>query len=269
MDKIIVEQFPDIFHFLDAIETRPTCPGMYEQSRNNNNEFAGMSYNDAMNACRQGMADKKDVLENAVTTFAATVKTGAKFDNYYYGYAPNVPRAIIGHPKSMRRRTTQPKKVKTVHVIYNATANADVDADMIEHASIATLNTIYTLERAGYRCKFTMVDYCAKAREEVAILTINLKEYNQPFDFLKLSFPLTQVAMFRRLGFRWIETRSGITAEWWSIGYGRSCGDTADELRKSCANSITDTTNALWLTVNDWKKTGYNVSTMLNKTNLS
>ena len=47
---------------------------------------------------------------------------------------------------------------------------------------------------------------------------IVVKDYRQPMDLLKLSFPLTSPAMFRRFGFKWKETTPFSTRT--TSGYG-------------------------------------------------
>ena len=56
---------------------------------------------------------------------------------------------------------------------------------------------------------------------ELAIGTVQIKNYGERYSFQKVSFPLVHPSMFRRIGFKWLETVPGITDSGFSFGYGR------------------------------------------------
>ena len=260
------ETFSDIFQFINAITSRPnnSCGGLSNHSETNSNSFAGMSYNQSLEKIKTGIPEKKELLEKAVMEYAGSMTgTGTRVKCHYTGYAPNVARAIIGYPKAMYKREKTPKRAKTIEIIYNMVQNCNVDAKDIERGAIATLNLIYSLELSGIKCKLSILAYCAESDDEYAICQIMLKDYAQPFDFLKLSFPLTQVAMFRRLGFKWIETFPKIHEFWSAYGHSLNKNDAKDAL-KNC-NLLPK--HAIYIDLSIWKDIGYDVSKMIEKIN--
>lgn len=260
--SVVSEHFPDILKFLETIESRPDNGrnGLHRSSHKKDNEWSGMDYIAALDACKNGMPDMKTVLERGVNAYTGTYNCNSnRIQNDYIGYSPNIARAIIGYPKSMKRRVTTPKKTKTIHILYGLHESCGVEAKTIERASIATLNTINTLELNGYRCKLDIIPYSAHGDDNnYAFCSISLKEYSQPFDFLKLSFPLTQVAMFRRFGFRWIETQPDITGDWY--GYGIPIRDEND-----IKQHVKVDKNAKFMNVTIWNGLNFDVSKMLEK----
>ena len=51
---------------------------------------------------------------------------------------------------------------------------------------------------------------------------MNIKEYRQPFNLLKIAYPLAHVSFFRRHGFRYLETLPEMKNSKFVSGYGLS-----------------------------------------------
>lgn len=224
MANVYYDNFSDIFQFQKAIESRPDNGKCKQSAKTGRESFAGMPYDEALKCVTSGLPEVADKLKRDLTRFKAEY-TGNMNQrrpiNYYNGHSPNVPAAIIGLPKSMRKVVKTPSKVKTIRIFYQISVNCDVDKDDIDKAGSAVLQLVYWLELQGYRVELVLVVYCAtEERRNKAICTITLKEFKQPLDILKLSFSVGSVAMYRRLGFRWLETVPGLQGEW-AWGYGR------------------------------------------------
>ena len=225
MANIYCDNFSDVFQFQHAIETRRNNGQCGDSSRTNSNSFSGMSYDEALTCVTAGLPDVASRLKRELNQFKAK-QTGnlnqRRPINYYNGHSPNVPAAIIGLPKSMRKVVKTPSKVKTIRIFYQVCVNCDVEAEDINRAGSAVLQLVYWLELQGYRVELVLVAFCAEeSRRRKAVCTITLKEFKQPLDILKLSFSVGSVAMFRRLGFRWLETVPGLTGAW-RYGYGHT-----------------------------------------------
>jgi hypothetical protein len=211
-----------------------------------------MPLDDAFAALTDGLPEVADNLKRELNRFKAVVSgqlTQRRPINYYNGHSPNVPAAIIGLPKSMRKVTKTPSKVKTVTLFYNSSANCNVSAETLENSGKAVLQLTYWLELNGYRVKFVVTPYLADECGEKAVCNILLKDFRQPLDVLKLSFSITSVSMFRRLGFRWLETVPGLE-ESWAYGYGRQVRNKSEAL-KLLQKTGQNTDNAYFIMIED------------------
>lgn len=225
-DKVVFEQYDNIYKFMDIIETRKNN-GIFSEEhskREGKRDWRGTdTYKEALELFASGIPDEADKLKRSLNTIKNNSSASSPKripQNYYYGYAPNIPAAIIGLPKSMKRVHNTPQKVKTVSIFYDGTMNAGTDGETLEQAGETILQLVYLLEVQGYRVALSQFCFAANYDEENAICSILLKDWKQHFDLLKLSFPLTSPAMFRRFGFRWIETLPNISNRGWDYGYG-------------------------------------------------
>lgn len=253
MKKFIFDNFNDVYAFRAAIQSRSDNGKFSDASTTARNSFAGMSLDDAYRALTDGLPEVAGKLKRDLVKFkaqAAGQMTQKRTINYYNGRSPNVPAAIVGLPKSMRKVVKQPVRQKTVVLYYDSTANSGTSAATLEKSGAAVLQLVYWLELNGYRVQFVLSNFLAECGDEVAVCTVLLKEFKQPLDVLKLSFSITSVAMFRRLGFRWAETVPGIEGGGWSFGYGRHIDDKTKAL-KELKKTGKYTDNAYFITIGD------------------
>lgn len=258
MGKLVFDNFSDVYAFRHAIQTRPDNGRASDKSRSNGESFSGMPLDKAYAALTDGLPVAADKLKRELNRFKAQTSgqiTQRRPINYYNGHAPNVPAAIIGLPKSMRKVTKTPSKVKTVTIFYNSSANCDTTAATLEKSGSAVLQLAYWLELNGYRVKFVLTPYLASEGDEIAVCNVLLKDFRQPLDILKLSFSITSVSMFRRLGFRWLETVPNLKNNW-SWGYGSQITDREKALKK-LAETGQNTENAYFIMVSDCRKANF------------
>lgn len=251
-NKLVFDNFSDVFAFRAAITSRPDNRPSENKSKTGDADFAGMPYEQAQRALTDGLPEAADKLKRELTRFKADksgIVTQRRPINYYNGHAPNVPAAIIGLPKSMRKVTKTPTKTKTVTLFYNSSANCNISAETLEKCGAAVLQLVYWLELNGYRVKLILNPYLAEHTRETACCNILLKDFRQPLDILKLSFSLTSVSMFRRLGFRWIET-APTAKDNWRCGYGHQIRDKREAL-ETIGRSGQNVDNAYFIMVDD------------------
>lgn len=228
--RICCERFKTLHDFVRAIETRPDNGHARTSSLNGSEHFAGMPLADAYISAQTGLPDVANRVKRELVKFSASCAgtiTKRRPTNYYSGYAPNVPAAIIGLPKSMRKIVKEQRKVKTISIYFNTTEAHQVTAGDLEKAGMCVLKLLYMAEISGYRVELNVVNWLASTDKkgaryigEKAVCIVHLKQYGQPLDILKTSFPIASISMFRRLGFKWLETMPSITDDKWSDGYG-------------------------------------------------
>ena len=227
MAKLIFDNFSDIYAFRAAITSRPNNGKCGNDSRNAEADFAGMPYEQALDCLVKGLPEQNERFKDVLRKFSAqTARTNKNRPiNYYNGYAPNVPAAIIGLPKSMRKVQKTPQKTKVVTLIYSMGALGSVPAEDITESGITALKLVIALEKSGYRVNLFACPSMAKAGGEIAACVIKLKDAKQPLDIGKISFTMGNVSMFRRLGFAWRETVPGLMSGEWRCGYGSTIYD--------------------------------------------
>lgn len=263
MAKLIQEHFNSISEMLSVICSRPNNEVMKgkESSRNGSFAFTGTHcWDEAMNLYQYGYTE---VLEEVKKGTAAITGTRApvqrnKIVNDVIGYAPHVPNAILGLPNSMIGMKKVPQKVKTVSIIYQSTANCDEDALTFVKAGSAILSAINMLELSGIRVSLKLCYFYAKCDGEYAYSTVKLKDYREHLDIQKLCFPLAHPSMFRRFGFKWLETCEGIKAGW-AWGYGSNIG----EMPKLIKNEIKE--NEYFISMQDIKKDGFDARKIIEQ----
>ena len=232
-DILIYEKYRDVDAFYAAISSRENnIPMKSANSATRGDDWTGTaSWDEALELYRHGKPERVVALRQSLDRIRAQCNAAAETSkvrprNYYYGHAPNVPAAMAGMPKSMRQNVRQPQKVKTVNIVYDMGIVAYTDAAEIERGGETVLQLVAMLEHSGYRVQLDMCPYTGHRNNLYAAVVVTLKEFKQPLDLLKLSFPLGSASMFRRFGFRWLETVPALddapraTAEGFAWGYG-------------------------------------------------
>ena len=257
-NAFIYEKFDNVYKFMDTINNRPANGKFFNEAKHTGNlRFYGTpDWDTAVEQFSNGLPDVADRLKNSLAQFKANTAftSRVKPRNYYYGYAPNVPAAIIGLPKSMRQMTRQPQKIKTVCLLVNACVLGDVSASELTKHGEAVLNLVYALEKSGYRVQLELLISATDCYNRGDLFcSIILKEYKQALDIMKLSFPLTSPSMFRRFGFHWKATVPGVGGTQSSMG--RSYD--SDGIRRVLTDNGVDFKNKYIISHADSKRAGY------------
>lgn len=262
--RIIFEEYDNIYKFMDTIGKR-SDNGKFDGSSSNTGDksfYGTSSYSEAEEKFANGLPEetaelKKELLEFKAKSNIETSKI--RPHNYYYGYTPNVPAAIIGLPKSMRRIHKTPQKVKAVSIYYDCGANASTSSETLRNCGRAVLKLVYAMELRGYRVKLAISARASGVESEVMLVNIKVKDWKQPLDLLKLSFPLTNASMYRRFGFKCAETMPDVRGSGWH-GYGRHL--TKDEIIETLDKSGIDTKNTFVIVPDDCQKVDYDPMTL-------
>lgn len=192
-------------------------------------EFTGTaSFEDALNQLKTGRPEimselKKDV--EKIDVLGTGIKT--HHQNDFAGYAPNVARALAGLPRDMRRKIKTRNDVKIITLVYNFGASGMTSQRALDNAGKAFFRLAYRLEQSGIKTNIFVLPKCSDAELDVSntqtfcVLT-KIKDYTGRFDITRFSFALTSPSMFRRFGFRLLETSPKVTDTEFRYGYGYS-----------------------------------------------
>ena len=142
--------------------------------------------------------------------------------NAIVGYIPNVPNAIRNIPQSMISVDRKPMKRKTLSIVYAETGNCCKKTEYFINAGAALLSAVELIERSGIQTQIDLVFMATLERDEFCFPTVRIKRYDERYSFQKVSFPLVHPSMFRRIGFKWLETTPDITESEFHNGYGHA-----------------------------------------------
>jgi hypothetical protein len=256
--KYIYEHYDNIYNFMDTIKTRSNNGFFGTDSHDKGDEkwSGARDYPHAVEMLSNGLPEKTNALKKDLQRFKAQSNVNAVKRvprNYYHGYAPNVPAAIIGLPKSMRQIQRTPQKVKAVSIIYDGTQNCGTTGETLDKAGSTVLQLVYWLELQGYRVALEQMVFTGRCNGTYTTCTINLKEWQQPLDIMKLSFPLTSPAMFRRFGFHWAEGIEGFTSHVYGYGSHLEKSESIETIKSTGRNIA----NAFVIDVNDVKRSDF------------
>lgn len=229
-NKIIKEHFTSIHQMLNVINNRPNNDIMrYEDSsKSGSKSFTGTrDWEEANSLFEHGYTEILPEIKAGVAAGIKKTETIQKrrTSTGVVGYAAHVPNAIMGLPNSMIYTQANPQKIKAVSIVYNICENCGTDAQEFIDSGIAVLNVINRLELNGCRVNLKILYFCGKEDNEYCFGSVDVKDFREHMDLQKLCFPVAHPSMFRRFGFKWLETCKGLTNRYWKNGYGRSIHD--------------------------------------------
>lgn len=222
--KISVEKFESLTSYLHTIGTRPQNTVFKDKfsSEKEGEDWTGTaSYAASVELAQNGYAEGLDKIN----------KDGTERINYraqssrslpkagVVGFAPIVPNAILGLPKSMKTKVAIPHKTKVLSIWYDITASCGVDKSDIARAGRNMLELINKLEMQDFRVELRVVTgYCGGS--QYCFNAVKVKTDRQPLNPLKIAYPFVHASFLRRQGFKWLETYPQVTDSGLKYGYG-------------------------------------------------
>ena len=275
--EIVKEHFKSIHQLLGVLNSRPNNSVMANEdsSQSGSYDFTGShSYEEAVQLFREGykeilpkiMSKMKRMEKDLSSEFQFTKKIRPQ--NSIEGVVPNVPNAILGLPQSMIDMKRFPQKQKTLNIIYEMGANCGTNKELFINAGVVLLTAIKILETRRISVKLTLGFMAGKANKQGNFPTVDLKDYGQRLDLQKLCFPLAHPSMFRRIGFKWLETNPDITDKDFRFGYGRSPADETKEW-KDFVNQLNLPKNARVLRAQDIDQMKFDVGKLIDYLNIN
>lgn len=136
------------------------------------------------------------------------------------GVAPNVPNAIAGIPTAMINVREVRQKQKVLNICYNCSCGGYTAAEDIIKTAANFISACMLIETSGIRLNIYLSEISEMSKTTSAFL-VRIKSASQPFDVLKMCYPLAHPSMLRRHFFKAIEVTEGIPAGF--VGtYGRA-----------------------------------------------
>ena len=228
MIKIVYENFPSLYQLVNTLQQRPNSKIMAGEDSSQSSDYdftMTHNYNEAIQLMQTGFDDAAKMLRTDVkqktkiqSKYAALVQHPAPH-NAVVGFIPNVPNAIRNIPESMITKDQKPMKRKTLDIIYSMHGSCYRSTGYFEEAGAALLSAVDLIEKSGVQTRIDLAFMTAEQNNEISFPTVRIKNYDERYSFQKVSFPLVHPSMFRRIGFKWLETSPDITQDF-TCGYG-------------------------------------------------
>lgn len=265
--NIVKEDFRSIEEMLNVITNRPNNDIMRDKNDSINNSYdftKTHSWNEAVDLFKKGYTNILPKIKSGVSQDIKRVESIQKrrTSTNVVGYAPHVPNAILGFPNSMIFTESVPQKVKAISIVYSITETCGHDKEEFVKSGICVLNVINRLELLGYRVSLKIMFYCAIDGEDRAFGSIKVKDFKEHLDLQKLCFPVAHPSMFRRFGFKWLETCRGLKEHDWRYGYGRQC----EEYDSGLQEYLKD--NEFYISLKKTNKFNYDAEKIIQEMNI-
>lgn len=232
--KVIQKHFNSITElnkYLSESEAQPNfkgCESSLREEKENGSFYKTKTYEDANNLLLHGDKKLAKEIEDAGVAKTRlklkTQQTRRQLFSAVVGVAPNVPNALAGVPTSMISVKEIRCKTKVVNIFYNLSVCGVVGADEIIRKSSKFISACMLLEAQGIRLNVYAGDVANKGND-YTIFSTRIKSASQPFDVLKMAYPLAHPSMLRRHYFRAMEVTKGVNKSF-VYGYGRVISDT-------------------------------------------
>lgn len=183
------------------------------------------------------------------------------------GFAPCVPNAILGLPNSMMTRDQVMRKNRVLTIGYANNSYCGTDAQDFVKGGIAICSIINRLELSGIRVAVKAFLYSATQSKENVFCTVDVKNWREPLDLKRVTFPLCNASWERRIGFKYLETLPNLTDYGYSCGYGTDIMKklSHDELHQYVVeNKILDE-NSVYITLEDCMQNNFNIEKIMKE----
>lgn len=219
--KTIQKHFDSITEFnkyLCENETQPNFKGLECSKKEGNEDFRKTrTYEEANNLLLHGDKELAKKIEDAgVAKTRLKLKaqqTRRRLFSSVVGVAPNVPNALAGVPTSMISVKEIRCKTKVLNIFYNIAIDYTISSDAIIKLSAKFVSACMLLEAQGFRLNVSAGFVCRKTNKQNIACTVTIKSASQPFDVLKMVYPLAHPSMLRRHFLRFIEVTKSVSID--------------------------------------------------------
>lgn len=183
------------------------------------------SFEEAQNLLKNGWDDMSNKISQRLRVDDVEIKPCMAYKNVLgiQGFQPIVPLYLQGVPQNMASRRMVPIKQKIINLNKSISYSSFWKTEDIMEESIKAFKLIKRLESQNYRCGLNIV-FGADTMRNSYVVTIKVKSPNEKLNISKLTFPLINPSMLRRLIFRFIEVHPGVPKSFVG-GYGSPLSD--------------------------------------------
>ncbi len=202
----------EFFKFITTAKNNDVFRNEHDSERNSEDFTGTKNFADAAELFRNGWdAGLEKITAGEGGAFSSPAPR-ALVRNYYVGACPNVPRALQGLPDAMRQVYRTPQKQRVITILLDMCVSSRMSKERYQKVGGYIYQAIKAIEEQGTRVEIitgfadSISTSRARAEELIICPEITLKKASETLDAGRLSFALVHMGMFRRLGFKYIET---------------------------------------------------------------
>lgn len=224
---VSAEVFGSVLEFVNTINKRTPNKAFLEagveKSKTGTADFTGTTnFEEAQGLMKHGYKEGvKDLLQckSGVNVISPERKKQTFQD--VTGFAPIVPNAIIGLPKSMINKRIQQKQARAINILLDIDICGGTDKSAILLGGKNIYSLIKSIEATGTKVNLTVTSssYITKVKKFVCVF-IKVKDSKQAINPQLVAYPVIHPSFFRRHVFRWIETSELTNYKSITSGYG-------------------------------------------------
>lgn len=257
------EKFKDIYEFNKTINSRCNNAVMIGRSASQKEgKWSGtQNYEKSETYLTKGWTANVEDMKDELKKYSAQIeRTRMKYKADIAGFAPIVPASIKGVPKAMWRGTPQKKieKKKYLHIYFNNTGNCDQTNEELMQSGMAVLKLCILLEKLGIKVKIDIMPIVTECNKSIYGCGIEIKDYKQPFNMQKMAYPIAHTSMFRRQGFKWLETFPNCKEQLYRNAYGHSITSYGEMEKAYLEHFKMNESGSIYITYYDCKSVGFN-----------
>lgn len=215
---------------VDAIKPAWEGFGRSSQKTTDAEWFGSKNYETAERLAREGWPDGLKSMARNVSALSA-IASVASGPSLFYDVAGSYPMAALaaaGLPESMVNFAPISERVRPiVRLMIPVMASGSYESEAFLNYGSGLVAIIDNLESNNFRVELTTF-IAAERDKEKCLLSVRIKEAQEPVNLDKLSFCLSHVSYFRRIGFALMERN--LSPEVWSGEYGRPRIPDAEEI---------------------------------------
>ena len=225
--KNVIKKFNSINDFCKYLQKETAKTWLAEESHGDRDAdwYGTKDYETADRLLKYGDLESYEAMKAGGLCTAANVGTRQTRQLYsaVVGAMPNVAAFVAGAPNSMIAQRKVNQKIKVINVCYEISYSSLVSQKTITKIGNSVINEVKAIEAAGQRCNLYL-SITAQIKDTNVCAMIKVKDAGQTFDLKKLAYPMVNLSMLRRHGFRFIEVTEGIP---FSSNYGSPVTDTS------------------------------------------
>lgn len=252
------EEFSSIFELMNTLKERPNNKFMRDEHSSQttgNSSWSGTNtyeeaeslliygYNDPVKNIKSNLIKNKKLVSKMYNLIPKPIAT-----NQVVGFVPNVPNALMGLPKSMISVEKINRNKKTISIIYATGGAVGIEPKTLESAGTALVSAINLIELAGIQTRLSIGFIPSVKGRQIIFPTVNIKNFNERFSLQKICFPMVHPSMFRRIGFKYLETCPSMEEDF-SYEYGRPAS--LEQIKTCLKEKNTYIISREWITDHD------------------
>jgi len=235
-NKELTLEFTTLSSLVEYIKETPTNE-CYSRSRASelttgriNDSFTGTkTFEEALGYLENGWTAMSEKLTDRLKLQKqlSPVKKSRKVFQSVVGYTPIVPNYLHGIPTDMLMSKIVATKQRVITINKDNSYMAGDNVNDIEKWSIEAFRIVQAIEAQGIRCNLNLIhatsfESCRNVKR--LIIKVRIKGSGEKLNISKMSFPMINPAMTRRIFWRVYETMPEFKAEDWTMNtqlYGR------------------------------------------------